>query len=318
MGDVRLHFEKAARRVSSGDVSHVSQDERLELYALYSVVKKGVAPTNSPSAFLDPVGFAKWTAWDSLKYMPTDEAMHKYITLVETIAGRRGQCSADHEESEEASGFGKKALTGFDICQEGEEIAASATGSGGGRKKGANSEKASTENDICYWAALGDVQRVRNCLSVDEDARDFRDAEGLTALMRAADRNEMDVVQLLLRAGTDVNLTDGDGLTALHYAVYCDHDDMAAYLVARGGALVDARDRDGLTAVEAASPHMRAVLQKAEAEAEAEAQTRYVNALQTVVQFVGGGDTVSMYVGMAVACAVSTLAIAWTWASRNR
>lgn len=310
MEQVQQNFEQAVGMVSSGQLGKVSQDEQLELYALYSVVKKGAAPVDGPSVFLDPVGFAKWTAWSTLKYMEKDEAMHKYAHLVETISNAEMDSSKPEngysKGTETVEGFGSKASTGFDISDETEKEADGET-------------NVESKQDICYWAALGNVDEVQKCLALKLVSPNFRDTEGLTPLMRAVDRNETNVVDFLVSSGADLNLIDTEGQTALHYAAYCDHAELAGLLVMHG-ASVEVKDQEGMTPIGAASGQTLENIQKAKAGTfkrnhsgcgmEQLATRRWL-------------DLISGYVGMDVtnlitACAVGTVALVVALGYRNR
>jgi diazepam-binding inhibitor (GABA receptor modulator, acyl-CoA-binding protein) len=56
----------------------------LKLYALYKQASQGdnIAPRPGLS---DLVGRAKWDAWNSLKGTSADDAMQRYIDLVDTL-----------------------------------------------------------------------------------------------------------------------------------------------------------------------------------------------------------------------------------------
>lgn len=62
-------FESSAQRVSLGEIRRLSQADKLELYALYSVATKGPLTKSRPSPYLDPRGYAKWEAWSSKKHL---------------------------------------------------------------------------------------------------------------------------------------------------------------------------------------------------------------------------------------------------------
>ncbi|MCE2542820.1 MAG: ankyrin repeat domain-containing protein [Acidobacteria bacterium] len=66
------------------------------------------------------------------------------------------------------------------------------------------------------------------------------------AVADAAKRQDWAVVQELLRGGADVNLSQGDGATALHWAVYWDERD-AVQLLLSSGAAIDAANDLGVT-----------------------------------------------------------------------
>lgn len=48
-----------------------------------------------------------------------------------------------------------------------------------------------------------------------------KDETGLGLIHWASDRGSLEIVDLLLRQGADINLLDSDGQTALHYACSC-------------------------------------------------------------------------------------------------
>ena len=76
----------------------------------------------------------------------------------------------------------------------------------------------------------------------------IRDSSGKTALMYAADHQKDDVARLLLEHGADVNAKDKFGNTALMYAAAHQEDDVAKLLLEHG-ADVNAKDKSGNTAL---------------------------------------------------------------------
>ena len=66
----------------------------------------------------------------------------------------------------------------------------------------------------------GDAQIVRSLLEQQSDV-DAAQPDGATALMWAAHRNDLDTVELLIRAGANVNATNDYGATPLWLA--CTH-----------------------------------------------------------------------------------------------
>lgn len=240
MEAVKKDFETAAADISSGKVSNVSQDEQLELYGLYSVVRKGVAPTEGPSAWLDPTGFAKWTAWSSVSHLTTQEAMQHYSELVQELSSRK----LDNPKQSSSHEFGSKFSTGFDISAD-------------------ETEQGDMVHDICYWATIGDIKSVNKCLQTKRYSANYRDQDGLTPLMRAVDRNEEQIVDILMDAKAEINATDNEGQTALHYAVYCEHSEMAALLVSYG-ASCDIKDSDGMSPLDAATGETKQCIELAQ------------------------------------------------------
>lgn len=75
-----------------------------------------------------------------------------------------------------------------------------------------------------------------------------KDADGMTALMHAANFARDKVTKLLLKHGADVKILDSSGKTALMYAADHEEDDVARLLLEHG-ADVNAKDKSGNTAL---------------------------------------------------------------------
>ncbi|WP_151446033.1 acyl-CoA-binding protein [Lacisediminimonas profundi] len=58
----------------------------LKIYSLYKQASAGDAQGDRPG-FTDMVGRAKWDAWDALKGTSRDDAMQRYIDLIEELKG---------------------------------------------------------------------------------------------------------------------------------------------------------------------------------------------------------------------------------------
>ena len=80
----------------------------------------------------------------------------------------------------------------------------------------------------------GDVAEVRRRLAGGADVN-ARDRHGQTALMLAAHRGALDVVEALIQAGADLNTTAKYNLSALMLAIVAGHAAVALTL-ARAGA----------------------------------------------------------------------------------
>lgn len=83
MSDLKADFEQA-----SADVKRLGQrpdnDTLLKLYALFKQSTVGDVTGQKPG-FFDFVGTAKYEAWCKLKGMPSNEAMRKYIDVVNKL-----------------------------------------------------------------------------------------------------------------------------------------------------------------------------------------------------------------------------------------
>ncbi|CAG2128166.1 acyl-CoA-binding protein [Cupriavidus plantarum] len=83
MSDLQARFEQAQTDVKSLN-ERPSNMTLLRLYALYKQGSEGDAQGEKPG-MTDFVGRYKFEAWESLKGTSKDEAMQKYIDLVEEL-----------------------------------------------------------------------------------------------------------------------------------------------------------------------------------------------------------------------------------------
>lgn len=84
MSELKQQFEAAVEKVrsapSEGDYKP-SNEEKLTMYSLFRQGQDGDVQGKRPS-MLDPIGRFKYDAWAKLKGMSQEEAMQKYIDLV--------------------------------------------------------------------------------------------------------------------------------------------------------------------------------------------------------------------------------------------
>ena len=78
-------FEDAQTRVKQLSKSP-STDDLLELYALYKQATSGDVSGSRPG-MLDMKGRAKYDAWSKKKGTSKDDAMTKYVALVDRLTG---------------------------------------------------------------------------------------------------------------------------------------------------------------------------------------------------------------------------------------
>ena len=85
MSKLQASFEKAAE-----DIKKLSErpdnDTLLKLYALYKQGADGDVSGPKPG-FFDFVGTAKYEAWSKLKGTGKEDAMRRYIALIESLKG---------------------------------------------------------------------------------------------------------------------------------------------------------------------------------------------------------------------------------------
>ena len=74
------------------------------------------------------------------------------------------------------------------------------------------------------WNAIdsGHVDELESVLA-NESLTNYRDAHGVTPLMRAACHNRPEVVRTLINHGADVNAARSDGFTPLLLAIFYGH-----------------------------------------------------------------------------------------------
>ncbi|MFO0742173.1 MAG: acyl-CoA-binding protein [Labilithrix sp.] len=83
--DLSAKFEDAQTRVKSLSKAP-STDDLLELYAFYKQATAGDVSGSRPG-MLDMKGRAKFDAWTKKKGISKDDAMTKYVALVDRLAG---------------------------------------------------------------------------------------------------------------------------------------------------------------------------------------------------------------------------------------
>ena len=86
MSDLKALFEKAAAD-SKNLTARPDNDTLLQLYALYKQATSGDAGGKRPG-MMDFVGRAKYDAWAEIQGMSTDDAMQKYVDLVNSLQAK--------------------------------------------------------------------------------------------------------------------------------------------------------------------------------------------------------------------------------------
>ena len=115
-----------------------------------------------------------------------------------------------------------------------------------------------------------DVSALTALLAASGAALEARNGDGWTPLIAAAYVGSSVLVDVLLRAGADVNASCADGCTALHYASAQGSADAIRRLAAAPGIRLVVEDRDGETASDVAQgKKIKALIATLVAEAEA-------------------------------------------------
>ncbi|XP_071084799.1 uncharacterized protein [Haliotis cracherodii] len=120
--------------------------------------------------------------------------------------------------------------------------------------KGADLTLVEKGGDTILHAACrgGDINIVKCVLSKDDVDVNCTDKSGMTPSMSAARWGYTEVVKLLIRRGSNLQMVDDEGDTILHYACRGGHDDIAEYVLSRSAALINVKNRSGKTAARVA------------------------------------------------------------------
>lgn len=97
-----------------------------------------------------------------------------------------------------------------------------------------------------YWAARADHIEVCEVLLANGADINAATPDGWTPLHTAVYNRKSKAVELLVSKGVDVNVKNGDGETPLHWAARRGKRNMIELLIAKG-AKIDARDNNGQT-----------------------------------------------------------------------
>jgi acyl-CoA-binding protein len=85
VSDLKAKFEKAVAE-SKTLPERPDNQTLLQLYALFKQASTGDVEGKRPG-FTDMVGRAKWDAWNEIKGTTKDEAMKRYVALIEDLKG---------------------------------------------------------------------------------------------------------------------------------------------------------------------------------------------------------------------------------------
>ncbi|MEZ0262104.1 MAG: ankyrin repeat domain-containing protein [Alphaproteobacteria bacterium] len=96
----------------------------------------------------------------------------------------------------------------------------------------------------------GNAERLSDFITRNPEAIHWRDEDGRTALIKsiAHGTGHIDVMEMLLSRGADINAADDAGMTPLMFAALHNKSDCLALLISKG-ADADMKDTRGLTAI---------------------------------------------------------------------
>ena len=99
-------------------------------------------------------------------------------------------------------------------------------------------------NTLFRYAVDGNCsKKVLQAIVESDVVVNIRDKNGKTALMKASRQGNIDAISVLLHAGADPNIVDGNGNTLLHYAVDGDCRKEVLQAIVESGVDVNAKIR---------------------------------------------------------------------------
>ncbi|KAI9462467.1 ankyrin [Lactarius psammicola] len=221
-------FEEAVAYLSNASsLTRVSNSVKLELYGLFKLLTVATSPNTSRPSFFEIAGRAKWDAWalaaETYEGCPSD-AENRYLDIARSLGWKEGSSAATPAPAPAASD---------DETEEGQEERG---GSGGGTGMGISVSVMSPptlddSSGLHGHAMRNDVAAVSAFLSANQGTDiNVRDEYGYTALHLAADRGNAATVEFLLEQGADKTLKDTDGYTATDLATIAQRHDIVALL----------------------------------------------------------------------------------------
>lgn len=231
----------------------LDQNKLLDFYGLYKQATVGKCDIPKPGLF-NIQARAKWTAWNNLGSMTKEASMLAYIDNLAAIEPNwDNETNAPNNKTK--SGWVSVSTPMIDVDESHQNEKAFIDHV----KEGNMDEILSFFADSIQISDNADSIRMKEIPLLHE-----HDENGLTAVHWAADRGHTEILDLLLKNGANVNITDKESnQTPLHYAVSCGHSESVRILL-KHGADPHVKDADGTTcfdiAVESNDPHILDIL----------------------------------------------------------
>lgn len=111
---------------------------------------------------------------------------------------------------------------------------------------GARADRVDDSNltPLHYAVRFSDCKFARQCIEAGADVNVIKTNNGMTALHYALrDHHSREMVELLLKAGAEINHIDRKGFSPLHWAVYYKRLEIVKMLLESGRADVNLQDR---------------------------------------------------------------------------
>lgn len=225
-------FEKAANHLKS-IIGKLETKHLLELYGFYKQATEGPCNTPKPSWY-EMQAKQKWEAWHVLGDMTCEAAMKSYVQLISELD--HGWRDANLSSEGNGGNGGKNGWVAVSCFSNTDEYLDDA------------------DKTIFDWVKEGNVEKVQEFAQKSSLAdSNVIDSEGMGLIHWAADRGNLAVLKCLVNdLMVNVDLKDGDGQTALHYAASCGHSDVVEFLL-DNGADPNVTDIDGALPIDVAS-----------------------------------------------------------------
>ncbi|XP_022911204.1 acyl-CoA-binding domain-containing protein 6 [Onthophagus taurus] len=209
--ELTQQFNQAASHLQT-IVSELDNNTLVLLYGYYKQANEGRCNIPKPGWF-DSKGRYKWEAWHKLGDMPQNQAKSLYIENIKKLDANFTFTSTTTKKDKKDSWVTVSTLS---------------------REVIPESSKSLT--DYIKDDDITTTNKILKAYSKEQlaDALQQLDEDGLALIHWAADRGSLDILQLLLSLGADVNLTDSEGQTPLHYAATCGHDNCIKLLLDYG------------------------------------------------------------------------------------
>lgn len=205
-------FTRATKFIE-GSHDQFEQKHLLKFYGFYKQATSGKCNVPKPGIF-NISGRAKWSAWNELGSLTKEAAMQGYIQHLSSLKPEWNQ----HGDGDGFKPKGTSWVSVSTFAQEEDDLEAG-------------------EKTIIDFIKEGNLEEVRKAVTSDEiePVINELDDEGLGMIHWAADRGNIDILQLITKVpAANVNLRDSGGQTALHYASSCGNHQCVRLLVDSG------------------------------------------------------------------------------------
>ncbi|PVG02627.1 ankyrin [Serendipita vermifera] len=242
-------FHDAASFVStSPQLKNISNNIKLELYALYKIITVSRTPNTGRPSIFDMTGRAKWDAWakysKEVSEMTIESVETRYLELckglgwVESGGGETSKGSSTQVASTSAAGNEEEEDVHkidwdapYDPSSDPHRNGGKAMGNAVSVLQQAEEDNFADQSRIHGIVLLGDLAKLETALSLDPKVDlNEKDEFGYTPLHLAADRGFTSIVETLLKHGADRTILDADGFSATELAEASGKDDIVKLL----------------------------------------------------------------------------------------